>query len=232
MQFKYTSQHATTGLSRTRYFCISSLLTVKEVVSDSWWGCGPIRARDLENDEWGWFMEPRRNIDIQDAHSCLTEWVQTDRESLPHRIMLPTSEAICALQHLPLLHSIGNPWAYTLEWQGLDLNLENNAWRFPLHHILIAAKYTVYKMQLHYLKCFTDKEFKFLSCTEKAIVCAHLLLRNTIISQPEVYSLKCNLFIFFRERAKFYRHATYIWLSKIQVGYSGVRNIGNKCKWT
>lgn len=38
------------------------MLTTEEVVSDSRWGCGPIRARVLKNDEWGWFMEPRRNI--------------------------------------------------------------------------------------------------------------------------------------------------------------------------
>lgn len=39
------------------------MLTTEEVVSDSRWGCGPIRARVLGNDEWGWLMEPRRNTD-------------------------------------------------------------------------------------------------------------------------------------------------------------------------
>lgn len=36
-------------------------LNVEEVVSDSRWGCSPIRAGLLEDDEWGRLREPRRN---------------------------------------------------------------------------------------------------------------------------------------------------------------------------
>ena len=36
----------------------------EEVVSDSRWRCSPIRAGLLEDDEWGWLREPRRNIGI------------------------------------------------------------------------------------------------------------------------------------------------------------------------
>lgn len=36
-------------------------LSVEEVVSDSRWGCGPIRAGLLEDDEWGRLREPGRN---------------------------------------------------------------------------------------------------------------------------------------------------------------------------
>lgn len=39
-------------------------LNVEEVVSDSRWGCSPIRAGLLEDDEWGRLREPRRNIGI------------------------------------------------------------------------------------------------------------------------------------------------------------------------
>lgn len=67
--------------------------------------------------------------------------------------MQPTSEAVRALQRLPLLHSNRNLWAYMIEWQGLDLNLEINAvWRF--HSTQNAASLP---------KCFlTGKEFNFL----------------------------------------------------------------------
>ena len=37
---------------------------VEEVVSDSRWGCSPIRTGLLEDDEWGWLREPLRNIRI------------------------------------------------------------------------------------------------------------------------------------------------------------------------
>lgn len=38
------------------------LLDVEEVVSDSRWGCSPIRGGLLENDEWGWLREAAKNI--------------------------------------------------------------------------------------------------------------------------------------------------------------------------
>lgn len=57
---------------------VSLLAHCEEVVSDSRWGCSPIRLRLLEDDEWGWLRGARekwRHRQTRDAHSCLGEWV-------------------------------------------------------------------------------------------------------------------------------------------------------------
>lgn len=63
-----------TGLRRTRLH----LYLLRLGVSDSRWGCGPIRRRLLEDDEWGRLRGAReewRHRQTGDAHSCLGEWV-------------------------------------------------------------------------------------------------------------------------------------------------------------
>lgn len=65
---------AATGLRRTRLH----LYLLRLGVSDSRWGCGPIRRRLLEDDEWGRLRGAReewRHRQTGDAHSCLGEWV-------------------------------------------------------------------------------------------------------------------------------------------------------------
>lgn len=55
---------------------VSLLAHCEEVVSDSRWGCSPIRLRLLEDDEWGWLRGARekwRHRQTRDAHSCLGE---------------------------------------------------------------------------------------------------------------------------------------------------------------
>lgn len=55
---------------------VSPLAHCEEVVSDSRWGCSPIRLRLLEDDEWGWLRGARekwRHRQTRDAHSCLGE---------------------------------------------------------------------------------------------------------------------------------------------------------------
>lgn len=63
---------ATTGLRRTQLH----LYLLRLGVSDSRWGCGPIRRRLLEDDEWGRLRGAReewRHRQTGDAHSCLGE---------------------------------------------------------------------------------------------------------------------------------------------------------------
>lgn len=62
----------------------------------------------LENDEWGWLMEPRRNISRVKMPAAVSPNEYKHTESLPHRIMQPTSEAVRALQRVPLPHSVRN----------------------------------------------------------------------------------------------------------------------------
>lgn len=60
MQFKCRGWCAATALPDQVHLYLIRL-NVEEVVSDSRWGCGPIRAELLKDDELGRLGEPRRD---------------------------------------------------------------------------------------------------------------------------------------------------------------------------
>ncbi|CAL8308023.1 unnamed protein product [Arctogadus glacialis] len=57
--------------------CMAPAAAVEELLTDSRWGCSPIRARLLEDDDNGGPREDRWQRQARDAHSCLPGSVST-----------------------------------------------------------------------------------------------------------------------------------------------------------
>lgn len=105
--------------------------SVEEVVSDSRWGCSPIRTGLLEDDEWGWLREPWRNIRIgklemptavsmnRYKHAEGLLHTQNNASSICRLLCAFLSFSTSPLQPLTFTRS-------TVDWHGLELNLESH----------------------------------------------------------------------------------------------------------